>query len=219
MTRAKAAANRKAKIDPPPPEAAAPDRALLAVEYWPLAKLIPYARNARTHSEAQVAEIAGSIRAFGFANPILVGSEGDIIAGHGRLAAARQLGMESVPVIVLAGLSETQRRQLVLADNRIAMNAGWDMDMLRFELRDLRDLAVDLRVLAFDTKELAAILTGDPSGGLTDEDEIPDAVEEAVSRAGDIWFLGAHRLACLKTAGWRSVSQTHGHRSALWRRI
>src|SRR5712664_2209160 len=114
---------------------AAADR--LQVEYWPLDRLIPYARNARTHSPAQVAEIAGSIRAFGFSNPILVGEGGDVIAGHGRLAAARQLNLAEVPVIVLAGLTELQRRQLVLADNRIALNAGWDLDMLHVELKDL----------------------------------------------------------------------------------
>src|SRR5215813_4921820 len=101
------------------------------LEFWPVDRLIPSPRNARTHSEAQIAEIAGSIRAFGFSNPILVSETGDIIAGHGRLAAARQLGMQVLPVIVLRGLSDVQRRQLVLADNRIAMNAGWDMEMLK----------------------------------------------------------------------------------------
>src|SRR3954447_21387315 len=104
--------------------------ARLQIEYWPLDRLIPYARNARTHSPAQVAEIAGSIRAFGFTNPILVGEEGDVIAGHGGWAAARQLGRTEVPVSVLTGLTEVQRRQLVLADNRIALNAGWDLEML-----------------------------------------------------------------------------------------
>src|ERR1700751_2712702 len=104
---------------------------------WPIERLVPSARNARTHSDAQVAEIAGSIRAFGFTNPILVGADGDLVAGHGRLAAARQLGLAEVPVIVLSHLTEMQRRQLVLADNRIAMNAGWDMKMLSLELRDL----------------------------------------------------------------------------------
>src|SRR3979490_248703 len=109
----------------------------LQIEYWPLDRLIPYARNARTHSAAQVAEIAGSIRAFGFSNPILISPEGDIIAGHGRLAAARLLGLEEVPVIVLSGLTELQRRQLVLADNRIGLNAGWNVEMLGLELKDL----------------------------------------------------------------------------------
>src|SRR4051794_11311253 len=105
----------------------------LRLESWPVDRFIPSARNARTHSHAQVAEIAGSIRAFGFSNPILVGEDGDIIAGHGRLAAARQLGLSEVPVIVLNGLTELQRRQLMLADNRISLNAGWDLQMLHLE--------------------------------------------------------------------------------------
>src|SRR5262245_52332955 len=109
-------------------EAASTSR--LRLESWPIERLVPSVRNARTHSPAQVAEIAGSIRAFGFSNPILVGEDGDIVAGHGRLAAARQLGLVEVPVIVLAGLSELQRRQLLLADNRIALNGGWDLEML-----------------------------------------------------------------------------------------
>src|SRR6266581_1435777 len=116
----------------------------LRVEYWPIDRLIPSARNARTHSDAQVAEIAGSIRAFGFRNPILVGEGGDVVAGHGRLAAARQLGLADVPVIVLKGLTELQRRQLMLADNRIALNASWDLEMLHLELKDLAALGADL---------------------------------------------------------------------------
>jgi hypothetical protein len=141
----------------------------LKVDYWSVDRLIPYARNARTHSEAQIAEIAGSIRAFAFSNPILVGVEGDVVAGHGRPAAARQLGLAEVPVIVLEGLSETQRRQLVLADNRIALNAGWDLEMLRLELRDLADLGADLSTLGFTAQELAKALTPAVQG-LTDED-------------------------------------------------
>jgi ParB-like chromosome segregation protein Spo0J len=109
----------------------------LRLETWPIERLIPSARNARTHSDAQVAGIAGSIRAFGFSNPILIGTEGDVIAGHGRLAAARQLGLTEVPVIVLSGLNELQQRQLILADNRIALNAGWDLKILHLEVKDL----------------------------------------------------------------------------------
>jgi ParB-like chromosome segregation protein Spo0J len=119
----------------------------LRLEFWPVDRLVPSARNARTHSEAQVAEIAGSIRTFGFTNPILVGEDGDVVAGHGRLAAARQLGLADVPVILLKGLSELQRRQLMLADNRIALNAGWDLEMLSLELKDLSGLGVDLSTL------------------------------------------------------------------------
>ena len=110
----------------------------LRLEIWPIARLIPSARNARTHSDAQIAEISGSIQAFGFSNPILIAADGGIIAGHGRLAAARQLGLAEVPVIVLSGLTDLQRRQLLLADNRIALNAGWDLEMLNLELTDLR---------------------------------------------------------------------------------
>ena len=119
----------------------------LQIEYWPLDRLIPYARNARTHSEAQVAEIAGSIRAFGFSNPILVGEGGDIIAGHGRLAAARKLGSGRGAGDRAQGLTEFQRRQLVLADNRIALNAGWDAEMLSLELADLSAMGADLSTL------------------------------------------------------------------------
>ena len=126
----------------------------MRLEIWPIARLIPSARNARTHSDAQIAEIAGSIRAFQLSNPILVGSGGDIVAGHGRLAAARQLDLSEVPVIVLAELTDLQRRQLVLADNRIALNAGWNLDMLHLELKDLMALGADLAALGFATQEL-----------------------------------------------------------------
>lgn len=171
------------------------DRGRLQIAYWPIEKLIPFARNARTHSAAQVAEIAGSIRAFGFSNPILVGAEDDVIAGHGRLAAARQLGLVEVPVIVLNGLSEAQRRQLVLADNRIALNAGWDMEMLKLELTELSAMGAELSLLGFNEKELATALNG-AGAGLTDEDEVPKVAETAVSSAGEVWCLGPHRIAC-----------------------
>jgi DNA modification methylase len=169
--------------------------ARLQIEYWPIEKVIPFARNARTHNAAQVAEIAGSIRAFGFANPILVGAEGDMIAGHGRLAAARQLGLAEVPVVVLAQLSASQRRQLVLADNRIALNAGWDMEMLKLELTELSLLGADLSALGFNEKELSTALNGS-APGLTDEDEVPAIAETAVACSGEIWCLGPHRIAC-----------------------
>jgi DNA modification methylase len=171
-----------------------PDR--LRLEFWPVDRLVPSARNARTHTDAQVAEIAGSIRAFGFTNPILVGEDGDIVAGHGRLAAARQLRLAEVPVILLKGLSELQRRQLMLADNRIALNAGWDLEMLSLELKDLSGLGVDLSTLGFTSQDLAAALTPGVSSGLTDENDVPELSETAVSRTGDIWYLGPHRIAC-----------------------
>jgi DNA modification methylase len=168
----------------------------LRLEFWRIDRLIPSPRNARTHSDAQVAEIAGSIRAFGFTNPILIGEDGDIIAGHGRLAAARQLGLSEVPVIVLKGLTEMQRRQLVLADNRIALNAGWDLDLLSLKLKDLSVLGADLAMLGFTPKELSDALVRAGVGGLTDEDDVPSLAETPITRVGDIWCLGPHRLAC-----------------------
>lgn len=166
----------------------------LQIEYWPIDRLVPYARNARTHSEAQIAEIAGSIRSFGFSNPIQVSVAGDVVAGHGRLAAARKLGLAEVPVVVLP-LSELNRRQLVLADNRIAMNAGWDNQMLNLELADLSGMGADLSILGFSTAELARALSS-VDGGQTDEDQIPELAEIAISQPGDIWQVGPHRIAC-----------------------
>src|SRR6202158_3051139 len=168
----------------------------MKLEYWPLDRLIPSPRNARTHSDAQIAEVAGSIRAFGFTNPLLVGEDGDVVAGHGRLEAARRLGLTEVPGIPLRGLTELQRRQLMLADNRIALNAGWDVEMLRLELKDLSALGADLSTLGFTSHELAAALAAGGGIGLTDENEVPELADAVVTRAGDIWCLGPHRLVC-----------------------
>lgn len=168
----------------------------LRLEYWPIGKLVPSPRNARTHSDAQVAEIAGCIRTFGFTNPILVGEEGDVVAGHGRLAAARLLALEEVPVIQLAGLTEFQRRQLMLADNRIALNAGWDIEMLHLELKDLSMMGADLSVLGFTAQDLATALNSGVTVGLADENETPEPAETTVSSLGEIWCLGPHRIAC-----------------------
>jgi DNA modification methylase len=168
----------------------------MRLEHWSIERLIPSSRNARTHSDMQLAEIAGSIKSFGFANPILVSEDAEVIAGHGRLAAARKLGLAEVPVIVLHGLSEVQRRQLMLADNRIAANAGWDLEMLRLELTDLAALGAELEGLGFTAQELARALNGGQSLGLTDEDAVPDLADNAVSKVGDVWCLGPHRIAC-----------------------
>jgi DNA modification methylase len=168
----------------------------IRLEFWPIDRLIPSPRNARSHDAAQVAEIAGSIRTFGFTNPVLVGEDGIVIAGHGRLAAARKLQMTEVPVIALLDLSEIQRRQLMLADNRIALNAGWDFAMLSLELKDLADLGADLSQLGFSKGELAKSLTPADLGGLTDEDAVPEVQQEAVTKPGDIWCLGEHRIVC-----------------------
>jgi DNA modification methylase len=168
----------------------------IRLEFWPIDRLIPSPRNARSHDAAQVAEIAGSIRTFGFTNPVLVGEDNMVIAGHGRLAAARKLQMTEVPVIALVGLSEIQRRQLMLADNRIALNAGWDFAMLSLELKDLADLGADLSLLGFSKGELAKSLTPANLGGLTDEDAVPEVQQEAVTMPGDVWCLGEHRIVC-----------------------
>jgi DNA modification methylase len=170
----------------------------LAVQIWPIDRLLPYARNARTHSDEQVAQVAASIQEFGWTNPILVGSDGVIIAGHARLAAARKLGVAEVPVIVLDHLTETQRRALILADNKLALNAGWDEDMLRVELASLKEDDFNLDLVGFTSEELDDLLR-DPEEareGLTDEDAVPEAQETAVTVPGDVWLLGEHRLVC-----------------------
>nr|DAJ92796.1 MAG TPA: adenine specific DNA methyltransferase [Caudoviricetes sp.] len=168
------------------------------IEQWPTAKLLPYARNARTHSKDQVAQIAASIAEFGFTNPILAGSDGIIVAGHGRLAAAQKLGLEIVPVVVLDHLTPTQRRALVIADNRIAENADWDLDVLRVELEALQLEGFDLDITGFDADALADLIAGDEPDfdGQTDEDAVPEVVETPISRPGDVWIMGQHRLLC-----------------------
>ena len=165
------------------------------IERWPLDRLIPHARNARTHSEAQVAQIAGSIAEFGFVNPVLVGDDGVIVAGHGRVLAARKLGLSEAPVIVLAHLSPTQRRALMIADNRIADNAGWDDEMLAAELAALRDEDVDLGLLGFDEAELDRLLEGSAEEN-EDADAAPEPPADPVSRPGDLWICGQHRVLC-----------------------
>ncbi len=167
----------------------------LAVEYRPAAALIPFAKNARTHSDAQVAQIAGSIREFGWTNPILVDGDNGVIAGHGRLLAARKLGMGEVPVIELAGLTEAQKRALIIADNKLALNAGWDNELLGLELASLGELGFDLSLTGFDDLEIAA-LTSLGNSGLTDPDDIPEVPVEPTTLPGDVWVMGKHRLIC-----------------------
>jgi len=177
-----------------------PERVLrdLVVERWLVSRLIPYIRNARTHSEEQVAQVAASIVEFGWTNPILAGADGVIIAGHARLLAARKLGMTEVPVIVLDHLSETQRRALVLADNRLAMNAGWDEAMLRVELESLREDSFDLDIVGFTAEEMENLLREpeEATAGNADEDAVPETQETAVTVPGDVWLLGPHRALC-----------------------
>ena len=168
------------------------------IEQWPTAKLLPYARNARTHSDDQVAQIAASIAEFGFTNPILAGNDGIIVAGHGRLAAAQKLGLDVVPVVVLDHLSATQRRALVIADNRIAENASWDDAMLRIEIAALQDDEFDVSLTGFDVDALAELMAGDEpdNDGQSDEDAVPEVGETPISRPGDVWIMGSHRLLC-----------------------
>ena len=170
----------------------------LKVDYISTAELIPYARNARTHSENQVAQIAASITEFGFVNPVLVGEDNVIIAGHGRLLAASRLGLESVPVIRLGHLSETQRRALVIADNRLAEAAGWDEEMLAIELQALMEEDFDVGITGFDLDEVDKLLDGleTEETGNTDDDAIPEIEENPVSKPSDLWILGDHRLLC-----------------------
>src|SRR5829696_1307398 len=167
----------------------------LSVTYRATASLKPDPRNARTHSKRQVEQIIASIRQFGFTNPILVDPDGELIAGHGRLLAAKAIGMAEVPTIQLAGLSEAQKRALRLADNKIALNAGWDLDLLRIELGELAaiDVDLDLTVTGFSTGELDLLLSGNED---PDDDLIPPLPEEPRTEPGDIWRLGDHVIGC-----------------------
>jgi len=161
----------------------------------PVAELIPYARNSRTHSPQQVDKIAASIREFGFLNPIIVDGKNGIVAGHGRVMAAQKLGLASLPVIEAAHLTEAQKRAYVIADNRLALDAGWDNDMLKIELQDLDAEGFDLSLTGFNPDEIGNFLA-DPTEGLTDEDAVPEVPAVPVTVEGDVWVLGRHRLMC-----------------------
>ncbi|MBF0462982.1 MAG: site-specific DNA-methyltransferase [Magnetococcales bacterium] len=171
-----------------------------AIDVWPVDRLIPYAANARTHSDAQVAKVAASIKEFGFTSPILVDGKDGIIAGHCRLMAARKLGLEQVPVIILDHLSDAQRRAYILADNKLALEAGWDNDILAAELDRLREDGFGLDVIGFSDEELGGLLDGmeeqDEGGGDSGEEKIPPPPANPVTRPGDLWVLGEHRLLC-----------------------
>ena len=157
-------------------------------------KLVPYARNSRTHSGAQVDKIAASIREFGFLNPVIIDGENGIIAGHGRVMAAQKLGLAEVPCVEASHLTKAQKQAYILADNRLALDAGWDNDMLKIELSELQGDGFNLELTGFSLDELAGFL--DTNEGLTDPDEVPDAPEVAVTVEGDVWLLGRHRLMC-----------------------
>ncbi|WP_353429156.1 site-specific DNA-methyltransferase [Paracoccus denitrificans] len=191
----------------------------LVIEYHGLDRLVPYARNARTHSEAQLAEIAGSIREFGFVNPVLIAEDGTIIAGHGRVLAARLLGMDAVPSIRLTGLSDSQRRALVLADNRIALNAGWDEALLALELSDLKEAGFDLGIMGFEDGELDRLLAGAEAEDETSTPPviIPEPPRRPASCTGDLWILGTHRLLCGDSTSHDDVRRLmNGERAVLF---
>ena len=182
----------------------------LQVEYRPIASLTPYARNARTHSDTQVAQIAASIKEFGFNNPVLV-REGQIVAGHGRWLAAQRLGLDQVPTLDLSHLTASQARAYVLADNQLALNAGWDSEMLALELLELRDDGVDLGLLGFE--DVDGLMNPEPAGGLqpgVDEDAVPEPPKKAITKLGDVITLGRHRLMCGDSTSIEAVQALGG---------
>jgi ParB-like chromosome segregation protein Spo0J len=183
------------------------------VQQWAIERLTPYARNARTHSDAQVAQLAASIREWGWTTPILVSPDGGVIAGHGRLLAARQLGMVNVPVIVAEGWSEAKTRAYVLADNQLALQAGWDNELLALELGELGELGFDLDMTGFGEDEIAALTPGGTEG-LTDPDEVPEPPAEPITKAGDLWLLGEHRVLCGDSTKAEDVARLMGGEKA-----
>jgi DNA modification methylase len=168
------------------------------IELWPVDRLRPYERNPRTHSDEQVDQIAASMVEFGWTNPVLVDEQGGILAGHGRLLAARKLGLAEVPVIRFEHLSEAQKRAYLIADNQLTLNSGWDDELLAAELAWLRDERFDLDLVGFDASELERLLTLTDGDAASDgaEDEVPEPPEDPVSKPGDLWVLGNHRLLC-----------------------
>jgi len=168
----------------------------LKVEYRNIKELIPYCNNSRTHSDEQVLQIASSIKEFGFTNPVLIDGQGGIIAGHGRIMAAQKLKMDEVPTITLNDLSEAQKKAYIIADNKLALNSGWDDELLKIELEQLKELDFDLGLIGFSDDELALLMGGETTEGLVDEDQVPELVDDPVTVLGDVWLLGNHRLMC-----------------------
>jgi DNA modification methylase len=165
------------------------------IQRWPIGRLVPYARNARTHSDAQVGQIAASIREWGWTNPVLVAEDGTIIAGHGRVLAAQKLRIAQVPVMVATGWTEAQRRAYTIADNKLTLNGGWDQELLGLEIGELEVLGFDLDLIGFSNEELAS-LAALATDGLTDPDVVPDLPSKPVTRPCDVWVMGGHRLIC-----------------------
>lgn len=166
------------------------------IERWATDKLVPYARNARTHTDEQIGQIAASIKEWGWTTPILVDEVGSIIAGHGRTLAAQKLNITEVPVVIAKGWSDAKKRAYVIADNKLALNAGWDNAMLKLELTDLESLNFDLDLTGFNSDEIAALMPLDINIGLTDEDDVPETPVDPITKLNDVWILGNHRLMC-----------------------
>ena len=188
------------------------------IELWPLSRLKPYEKNARTHSSEQVAQIANSITEFGFTNPILVDSKDGIIAGHGRMTAAQELNLSKVPVVVLDHLSDRQRRAYVLADNQLALNAGWDLDVLRSELKDLVDEDFNIDLIGFSDEELKDLMPEELEPEYDgDADAVPEPPEDPISKPGDLWVLGEHRLLCGDSTNLQHIERLmDGKKADLW---
>ena len=194
-----------------------------AIEHWPVDQLRPYGRNPRTHDDDQIAQIAASIIEFGWTNPVLVSADGDVIAGHGRLEAARRLSLDTVPVVILDHLTPAQRRAYVIADNQLALNAGWDEARLSAELQALLADDFDLSLLGFGDGEIDKLLAADADGeeggdgGGPPAEEIPEPPINPASRAGDLWILGEHRLLCGDSTKNEDVRRLmNGERAALF---
>jgi 16S rRNA G966 N2-methylase RsmD len=166
------------------------------VERWSIDKLTPYARNSRTHSDEQISQLAASIKEWGWTTPVLVDEDGSIIAGHGRTLAAQRLKMTEVPVMVAKGWSDAKKRAYVIADNKLALNAGWDNELLALEFSELQGMDFDLDLTGFTADEIAALMPEEIEPGKTDEDAVPEVPEQPVTVLGDVWILGKHRLMC-----------------------
>ncbi len=191
----------------------------MQIETVAVERLIPYARNSRTHSPEQVAQIAASIREFGFTNPVLIDADGGIIAGHGRVMGARQLGMTELPCLRLGHLSETQKRAYIIADNKLALNAGWDEDMLALELRDLLEEGYSAEMIGFSIPEIDQLIAGLDATheGKTDADTTPEVQPTVISQPGDVWALGKHRIMCGDSTSTDHLAQlTQGTLVDMW---
>lgn len=183
----------------------------LKVVYRDVSELIPYARNARTHSDEQVARIAASIKEFGWTNPILIDGENGIIAGHGRILAARKLGLEKVPTIELSGLTEEQKRAYILADNRLALDAGWDEEMLKLEFAELEKEGFELSKTGFSDEEINEMMAGlDREVDGVEDVETPEPPKNPKTKRGEVWILGTHRLMCGDSTSVEDVQEVMG---------